>query len=79
MSTSETNIAHWILGNVVFDHSGTVKVISGNGKYGTSSSYDGISAGDAIHGNVECKNNGTIILDAGYGGRCLFWCLCCWK
>lgn len=67
-TTSASNLAHGIYGNVIFDHTGTVKVVSGDGKRGTSSSINGISTGDAIFGNVECKNSGTIYIEAGDGG-----------
>lgn len=67
-SIYNSNLTHCIIGNVIFDTSGTVSVISGNGKDGTAKSVDGISAGDAIKGNVECKNSGTVNITAGDGG-----------
>lgn len=63
-----TNLPCGISGNVIFDHTGTIKVISGDGRSGTSSSVDGMHAGDAICGNVECRNTGTIIIEGGDGG-----------
>ncbi len=67
-SIYNSNLTHCIIGNVIFDASGTISIISGDGKDGTSKSVDGITAGDAIKGNVECKNSGTVNITAGDGG-----------
>ncbi len=67
-TTSASNLAHGIYGNVIFNNSGTIKIIGGDGQRGNSTSINGVSTGDAIYGNVECRNTGSIHIEAGDGG-----------